>query len=185
MKKVAFPILLGLAVAISSCGTGTPSTTVTTTTSGYWEARLLGGTGAASQLNFVTQFSVTTTNGGSSEPLDITPGYGFINATGCFIPSTSQQESGTATLSTNTSNQVSGSMTYNVASGNPSGNLLTLTTGSNGGVSGTASGVPGVTGSLTNGVVWGTWALSSSSSSNCVGSGTFVMCQGNATCTIP
>jgi len=188
MKKVAFLILLALAVAVSSCGTGKPSTTVTTKTSGNWEARLLGGTGAASQLNFVTQFSVTTQNGGSSQAIDTT-GFGFINATACFLPSTNQSYSGQATLNTNSSNQVSGSMTYTVTSGTPAGDVLTLTTGSNGGVSGTASGAPGTTGTLSNGVIWGTWTLQSSNP-NCPNVTTsqnapFVMCQGNVTCTIP
>jgi len=182
MKKVAIMALVALELAASSCGTGTPSTTVTTTTSGNWEAELTGGIGPASELNFVTAFSVTNTNGGSSQALNIT-GFGFINAGPCFV--SSETESGSASLTTSSTNQVSGSMTYSVTSGTPAGNVLTLTTSPNGGVSGTASGTPGTTGALSNGVVWGTWTLAGNGSSGCTGSGTFIMCQGTNTCTIP
>jgi hypothetical protein len=182
MKKVAILTLLALGATLGGCGTGTPSTTVTTETSGNWEAELIGGVGEASELNFVTAFSVTNTNGGTPQPLTIT-GFSFINAGGCFV--SSEAETGTAALTTNTSNQVSGSMTYTVTSGTPAGNVLTLSTGASGGVSGTASGAPGSTGTLTNGVIWGTWTLTGNSGATCTGSGTFIMCQGTATCAIP
>jgi hypothetical protein len=186
MKKVAFLTLLALALAVCGCGTGTPSTTVTTNTSGKWEAQLIGGIGPASQLNFVTAFSVTNTNGGSSQPLTVT-GFSFINAGTCFV--SGETESGSAALSTNSSNQVSGSLSYTVTSGTPAGNVLTLTADPNngGGVSGTASGTPGTTGNLSNGVVWGSWTLTGPCISGLTPPvrGTFIMCQGTATCTIP
>ena len=56
MKKLAFLTLLALAFAVCSCGNGSSPPTTTTTTNSNWEAQLTGGTGAASQLNFVTQF---------------------------------------------------------------------------------------------------------------------------------
>jgi hypothetical protein len=181
MRKVANLTLLSLALAVSGCGTGTPNTKVTTNTSGNWEAQLIGGVGPASQLNFVTAFSVTNTNGGSSQPLTIT-GFSFINAGTCFV--SGETESGSAALSTNSANQVSGSLSYTVTSG---ANALALTTGPNGGVSGTASGAPGSTGNLSNGVAWGSWTLSGPCTSGLTPpvQGTFIMCQGTATCTIP
>jgi len=182
MKKVAILTLLALAAAILSCGTRTPTTTVETTTSGNWEAQLVGGIGPASQLNFLTQFRLTNVNG-ASEPLSIT-GFGFFNLGPCFV--SVPPPAGTASLNTNSANQVTGSMTYTVTSATPAGNTLTLTTGTSGGVSGTASGTPGTVLVMTNGVVWGGWTLSTTnSSSGCTGSGTFLMCQGAATCTVP
>ena len=183
MKKVAILALLALELAVSGCNTGTPSTTVTTTTSGNWEAEMTGGIGPASELNFVTAFAVTSTNGGSSQALNIT-GFGFINSAACFV--SGETESGSASLTTNSTNQVSGSMTYTVTSGTPAGNVLTLTTSPNGGVSGTASGTPGTTGTLSNGVAWGSWTLTAGPDTpDCAGSGTFIMCQGSNTCTVP
>ncbi len=182
MKKVAILTLLALAAAVLSCGTRTPTTTVETTTSGNWEAQLVGGIGPASQLNFVTQFTLTNVNGVSET---FTPtGFSFINLGPCFVSANST--TGTASLNTNSANQVTGSMTYTVASGTPAGNTLTLTTGTSGGISGTASGTQGTVLVMTNGVVWGGWTLSTTnSSSGCAGSGTFLMCQGGPTCTVP
>jgi len=182
MKKVAILTLLALAAAISSCGTRTPTTTVETTTSGNWEAQLVGGLGPASQLNFVTQFKLTNVNG-ASQPFTPT-GFSFFNAGPCFV--SINQPAGTASLNTNSANQVTGSMTYTVTSATPAGNTLTLTTGTSGGISGTASGTPGTVLIMTSGVVWGGWTLSSTnSSSGCTGNGTFIMCQGGPTCTVP
>jgi len=185
MKKVAILTLLALltlAAALSSCGTRTPTTTVQTTTSGNWEAQLVGGIGPASQLNFVTQFTLDNNNG-VSEPFTPT-GFSFINAGPCFV--TDNTPSGTASLNTNSANQVTGSMTFIATSLTPTGSTLTLTTGTSGGISGTATGTPGTVLIMTNGVVWGTWNLTSTnSSSGCSGTGTFLMCQSAATCTIP
>ena len=47
MKTVAILTLLALALAVGSCGTGKPTTTVETTTNGNWEAELIGGLGPA------------------------------------------------------------------------------------------------------------------------------------------
>jgi hypothetical protein len=179
MKKVAILALLALEIAVSGCGNSS-STSTTTPPADNWEAQLSGGTGSASELNFVTAFTVSDTISGSSQSLNIT-GFGFINAGACFV--TGETESGTASLTTNSTNQVTGSVTYTVTSGTPSGNTLTLTTTPNGGVSATSSGNTTTNGTLSNGIIWGNWQLTGGT--GCLGSGTFIMCQGTNTCTIP
>jgi len=190
MRKFAILMPLALVLAVSGCGSNTPPGTVTTTTSGNWEARLIGGTGPSSQLNFVTTFTVTNTNGGSSE-LDI-PGFSFFNSGPCFAVGTNtENKSGSATITVQSNGQVTGNMTYSVtsvaANGVTGGNNLTLTSQTNG-FTGTFTGSSPTTGSISNGVVVGTWTLDSSDP-NCTGNatktGTFVMCQGNTTCTPP
>ena len=180
VKKIAILALLALELAVSSCGTSTPSNTTTTSTSGNWEALLTGGLGDASQLNFVTAFTVTNTNGDGNQPLDIT-GFGFINAGVCFVAGETQN--GSANLITNSTDQITGTMSYIVTSGTPSGNKLTLT-GTN--VYGTYTGTTTTTGTLSDGVVTGTWTLTGGAGgSGCKGSGQFIMCQNAATCTVP
>lgn len=185
MRKLAILILLALGVAALACGHSNLALPIETTTNGYWEAQLIGGVGDASQLNFVTNFSVTNTNGGSTEQLSI-PSFEFINIQPCFL---TQTPTGTANLTTDTENQVTGNVSYTIQSNNPTGNTLKLFTqnssgASVGGVSGMTNGATYTT--LTNGVIWGEWTLSSTdSTSTCQGSGTFVMCQGAATCKIP
>jgi hypothetical protein len=185
MRKLAILILLALGIAVLACGHSNRALPIETTTNGYWEAQLIGGVGDASQLNFVTNFSVTNTNGGSTEQLSI-PSFEFINIQPCFL---TQTPTGTADLTTNTENQVTGNVSYTIQSTNPGGNKLSLFTQnpsgvSVGGVSGTTNGATYTT--LTNGIIWGEWTLTSTdSTSSCTGQGTFVMCQGAATCTIP
>jgi hypothetical protein len=183
MKIVAILVLLAMALAVYGCGTGTPTTTVETTTNGNWEAQLTGGLGQASELNFVTQFTVTNVNG-VAEPLYIT-GFGFINAGQCFSNAlNATTEIGAATITVLSSHQVQGTMTLTITSVTPSGNVLALD-GTN--VYGTASGAPGTIGTLSNGVVTGTWTLTGpcTNGANPAPSGDFIMCQGAATCTIP
>jgi len=203
MRKLAL-LALVLELAVCGCGTAPNSGVVTTTTSGNWEAQFLGGapssptaTGPlfpASQLNFVTAFTVTSVIEGTPESLNIT-GFGLFNATQCFATGTGAETvTGSATLNTAQSGQVTGSFNYSITSvATPTtvaGNLLTLTT-QGGGVSGTSSGTSTTTGTLSNGVFWGQWTLKSSDT-NCLpkednGSvtGTYIMCQGTATCTPP
>jgi hypothetical protein len=174
MKKAAILALLALELAVSGCGSSNSSTSTSTSASGNWEAQLSGGTGAASELNFVTALTVTDTSGVSNQPLNIT-GFSFINAGACFV--SGETESGTATLTTSSTNQVTGTMTFTVKSGTPPGNTLTLT----GNVTGTANGT-----SLTGGVVAGTWTLNGGGDTSCNGQGgSFIMCQNAATCTVP
>jgi hypothetical protein len=176
MKKVAL-LVLALELAVCGCGNSTPSNTTNTTTSGQWEASLTGGTGEATKLGFVTQFSVTNTG-----PLTIT-GFGFFNNGACFAPGVNtENETGSASLVTGSTNQVTGTLTYTVTSISPPGNTLTL----NGNLTGTSNGTTTTTGTLSNGVVQGTWTLTGGAGDpSCTGDGTFLMCQGSNHCTAP
>ena len=183
MKKAAMLALLALELAVSGCGGGSSTTSTSTSTTNNWEAQLSGGTGSASELSFVTGFTVADTTSGSSQPLNIT-GFGFINAGKCFVSGVT--ETGTASLTTGSTNQVTGSVTYTVTSGTPSGNTLTLTTSPHGGVSATSSGNSTTNGTLSSGIAWGDWQLTGGQGDpSCTGTGTFIMCQNAATCTIP
>ena len=177
MKKLAI-LILALELAVCGCGTGTTSNTTTNTAaSGNWEVQLIGGKAEASKLNFVTAFSVT-----NSGPLDIT-GLGFINAGKCFANGVNgSTQTGTATLITSSANTVTGTLKFAVTSVIPAGNVLVLT----GNLTGTSNGTIGTTGTLSNGVVSGTWTLTGGAGdpSCVVPLGTFVMCQGAATCTV-
>lgn len=188
MKKVAFLALLALAVGFSSCATRTPTTTVENTVGGYWEAELTGGLGVDSQLNFVTEFSVTNVNG-TTETFTPTS-FSFINSqsqSGSCFPSV-QPPSGTVTITALPTNQVTGSLTYIVMGPSGAGqNTLTLTAdpSNGGGVSGTANGTAGTIGTLTNGVAWGSWTLTGPCAGSSQVTGTFIMCQGTNKCTVP
>ena len=181
MKKLAILMVLALELAVAGCGTTTPTVT-NTSTSGNWEAQLIGGTGEASKLNFITAFNVE-----NSGPLsDIT--IAFINQGACFATPTdgpTTTESGTAAFTTNTAtNQVTGTLTLTVSS-NLSGNQLVLTSYPNG-LTGTSNGTTTTTGVLSNGVVVGTWQLTGGSGDpSCAGTGTFLMCQGTNSCVAP
>jgi len=188
MKKLA--LLLVLAVELAVCGCGNPpiNTVVTTNTSGNWEAQLFSNNVPVSDLNFVTSFNITNTTNTtiSNEPIEVT-GFGFFNSGPCFDTGlTSQNEVGTATLNTNNAGQVTGSFNFTITS-KTNGNVLTLTTSPNGALTGVSNGTTSTTGTLSKGVVVGTWTLKSSNSScaNSNSTNTFLMCQGAATCTPP
>jgi hypothetical protein len=182
MKKLAFLTLLALALAVSGCGTGPAPNVVGTSASGFWEAQLIGGTGEASKLGFVTAFNVVNIG-----QLDITS-FSFFNAGACFANGINgSTEAGTASFTTNVgTGQVTGSLTYTVTSVIPAGNVLTLTT-PNGGLTGTSNGTTTTTGTLSNGIAVGTWTLTGGQGdpSCVVKQGTFIMCQGKNTCTPP
>lgn len=178
MKKLSVLILLALGVAALACTHNNLQDPTQTTTNGQWEAHLYGSDGSASeigsQLSFVIGFDVTNTNGGTSEPLTFTS-FGFINLQSCFV---TQSYTGSTDLTTNTENQVSGTINLTITSTSPTGNQLALTSTD---VSGSTNGAVYTT--MTNGVVTGTWQLTGGS--GCTGSGTFLMCQGAATCIAP
>jgi len=182
MKKFALLIVLALELAVCGCAHNTPSSEVNTTTSGNWEARLSGGTGQASQLNFVTSFTLL-----DSGPLS-NIFFSFFNSGPCFGTAVGDTtESGNATLNVSSTDTVTGSLNFTVTS-TQNGNVLTLTS-PDGGLTGTSNGSPGTTGVLSNGVAVGTWTLTSSDT-KCVPSGgsvsgSFLMCQGNDTCVAP
>jgi hypothetical protein len=177
MKKLALVALLALEFAVAGCGTsGAPSTTTDTEATGNWEAQLTGGTDQASLLNFVTTFNVT-----NSGPLDVT-GFGFFNAGSCFATGTDAETvSGAATLTASSTNAVTGSLNLTITS-STNGSVLTLESGT---LTGTSNGTIGTTGTLSNGVVVGTWTLSPGSGVTACNSGTgnYILCQDKATCT--
>jgi hypothetical protein len=183
MKKLAVLMVLALELAVCGCGTTPPSTVINTSTTGNWEAKMVGGEGAASELNFVTSFNVT-----NSGPLDIT-GFGFINAGACFENGENvETESGTASFTTNLgTDQVTGALTFTVNSITPPGNVLTLTSYQNGLTGISTNGTSTTTGTLSDGVVAGTWGLTGPCTNGATPppSGTFIMCQGAVTCTVP
>jgi hypothetical protein len=175
MKKLAILIVLALQLAVSGCGSSNNTSTETnTSTTGNWEAQLIGGTQQASQINFVVAFSVT-----NSGPLDIT-GFSFINAGSCFANGVNgSTETGNANFTTASTGAVTGTLNLTVNSTTPAGNSLTLT----GDLTGTSSATAGTAGTLSNGIVIGTWMLTGGQGDpSCTGSGTFVMCQGKNTC---
>jgi len=180
MKKLLAVVgLVALGFWLGSCGSSrTLAITPTTSASGNWEATLVGGIGEASKLDFLTTFSVGTGGG----TLNITA-FSFINTdpNSCFIAV--QGASGSTILTTNTTNQVTGSMIITVNSSNPAGSTLTLSTTASGGLPGGQVTGTSTNGTLSNGVVTGNWTLTNSSNSSCAGQGTFLMCQGAATCT--
>jgi len=186
MKQLAFLIVLALELAVCGCASNTiANTTPATTTSGSWEAELTGGTDQASLLNFVTTFSLNNNNTVTSGPLTITA-FSFINTGKCFtIGTTSARgstETGDATLVTSSADQVTGSLNFKVASVTPAGNTLTMS----GNLTGTSNGTVTTAGTLSSGVVVGTWTLSGGAGDpSCTGGGTFIMCQGTNSCTVP
>jgi hypothetical protein len=181
MKKLALLALVALEICVCGCGNSTPTSTINTQSgNSNWEAKLSGGQGQDTLLNFLTSFSV----GSGGGTLDVTA-FSFLNSGQCF-PSTITA-SGSAVLTTNSSDQVTGTMTFTVTSASTTLSL-------NGNVTGTSNGSTSTTGNLTNGVVQGTWTLSTSEPGcTAVGTGTgsnqngppFLMCQGAATCTVP
>jgi hypothetical protein len=191
MKKLALLLVLAVEVAVCGCGNPPIKTVVTTNTSGNWEAQLFSNNAPVSDLNFVTSFNITngTNTTVSNEPIEIT-GFGFFNSGACFDTGlTAQTETGTATLNTNNAGQVTGSFTFVITSKTIPANVLTLTTSPNGELTGTSNGTTTTIGTLSKGVVVGTWTLKSSNSScnnsNPNNTNTFLMCQGAATCTPP
>jgi hypothetical protein len=188
MKKLAILMLLALELAVCGCGSRTlANTNKNTASTASWEAQLVGGTGPASQLNFLTTFNVQTYNN-ISVPLDIpSSGFNFFNAGECFSTGFNVVTvTGSAAFATTTgTDQVTGQLSMVVTSLAPAGNVLTLTAPP-GGLTGTSNGTTTTTGTLSNGVVVGTWSLTGGAGSpSCTGSGTFIMCEGTSTCTPP
>lgn len=182
MKKLALLALVALETCVCGCGNNAPTNSIATQSiTSYWEAQLAGG-GQDNLLDFMTQFST------GEYGTNLTSNYfAFFNQNACF-PSGLVKSSGTATLTTNSSDQVTGTLSLSVTP--PAGSSVDSTLTLNGNVYGNSSGGSTSTvGNLSNGVVSGTWTLTSSDTS-CVPSGqkpsgTFLMCQGAATCSVP
>lgn len=196
MKKLAFVMLLAIAALISSCGSNTIQQIPTSSTSGNWEAQLVGGVPPASGLSFIVNFTFSTQNGNGSGPIDVNE-LTFINANACF-PSVAGAK-GTATLSNNTNTgQITGSLVLTVTSGtvkSSSGgtgsaqSVLTLTADPGGSPAGEIIGTSN-NGVLTNGAANGYWTLTNPQVSACNAGGSsavvqpsFLMCQNATTCT--
>ena len=124
-----------------------------TSTTGNWEAQLINPSGGqASLLNFVVSFNVT-----NSGPLKIT-GFGFFNDNTCFAKDfNSQTETGNASFTTDSTGHMTGTLSLKITS-STTGSVLTLT-GNPDGLTGTSNGTTTTTGTLSNGVVVGTWTL--------------------------
>ena len=173
MRKLAILVMLAVELAVCGCGNNTPSTVTNTSTTGNWEAFLIGGDLQASLLNFVVAFNVT-----NSGPLNIS-GFAFFNQGACFgTVANAEKETGTANFTTSTANAVTGTFNMTVNS-TTNGNVLTLT----GSLTGTSNGTTTTTGTLSNGVVVGTWSLKGGQGdpSCSVPQGTFTMCQNPTT----
>jgi hypothetical protein len=176
MKKLALMVLLALEMVVCGCGNSTPSTVTNTQAKGNWEAQLTGGTDQAALLNFVTTFTVV-----DQGPLNIT-GFGFFNSGSCFTTgSTAETVSGSANFGTNSANQVAGTLNLTITSAT-NGSVLTLNPGV---LTGTSNGTTTTTGTLSNGVVIGTWKLEpGTNATGCNGgNGSYLLCQDKATCT--
>ncbi|HEV2397196.1 MAG TPA: hypothetical protein VGS27_09675 [Candidatus Sulfotelmatobacter sp.] len=181
MKKLALLFVLALELAVCGCGTSpNTSTTTFTSTNSSWEAMLYNGTGQDSLLNFIVTFAVNTTG-----PLNVTQ-FAFFNQGSCFGVGLNQAAAaGTMTLNTANNGQVTGTFTLTVTS-STNGTVLKLFNGS---VSGTSNGTTSTTGILSNGMVTGNWSLTpgANTDKSCAAvsktaGATFVMCQGNTTC---
>ena len=85
MKKLGILTLLALELAVCGCASNTLNNFATNTAStAEWEAQLVGGTGPASELDFLTTFNVQTYNN-ITVPLDIpAAGFNFFNSGQCF-----------------------------------------------------------------------------------------------------
>ncbi len=182
MKKLALLALVALEICVSACGNNPPTSIINTQSSNSkWEAQLSGGDGQDSLLNFVTEFGIGE-NGGMIVPA----GFNFFNQGACFPAAYSA--SATAFLTTNSSDQVTGTLTFTVTSAT---STLTL----NGNLTGQSNGSTATIGNLSDGVVEGTWYLTTTlpttsgctpkGSSSGTGNPPFLMCQGAATCTVP
>ena len=176
MKKLALLAVVAVELAICGCGaSNNTSTTTNTQATGNWEAQLTGGTEQASLLNFVTSFTVE-----NSGPLNIT-GFGFFNQGACFTTGTNAETiTGNANFTTSSTNTVTGTLNLTVTS-TTNGSVLTLSAGN---LTGTSNGTTSTTGTLSNGVVVGTWTLTPGGSvTGCnSGQGTYILCQDKATC---
>jgi hypothetical protein len=138
MKQVA--LLLVMVLMVSGCNN---MRTLQSTTSGSWQAQMLGGVGQASGFSFITQFTVnsdSTLNISFFQFLTVNSASGI---TPCFPINGGIVTGSIAQYVVNTNDTVTGTLTYTVAS---NGNTLTLV----GNLTGTASaGCTGAGGSFT------------------------------------
>jgi hypothetical protein len=164
MKKVA--LLLLMVLLVNGCNS---TRTLQSTTSGIWQAAMLGGVGQASGFSFITQFTVnsdSTLNVSSFQFLTVN------SSNTCFPINGGAVTGSIANYVTNTNDTVTGTLTYTVSS---SGNTLTLV----GSLTGTATvtgNPPNTSTTLTSATVTGNWSVSGGT--GCTGAGgSFTMNQ--------
>jgi hypothetical protein len=167
MKQVA--LLLVMVLMVSGCNN---MRTLQSTTSGSWQAQMLGGVGQASGFSFITQFTVnsdSTLNISFFQFLTVNTANGI---TPCFPINGGVVTGSIANYVVNTNDTVTGTLTYTVAS---NGNTLTLV----GNLTGTATVTgtpPNTSTTLTSAVVTGNWSVTGGT--GCTGAGgSFTMNQ--------
>jgi hypothetical protein len=111
-----------------------------------WSATLSNST--ATTFTFTTDLTVNASGSLGTTNFNLT-----LNNTPCTFPATT--ESGSFTISGNFNGQVSGSFQYVITSTGAETNVLTLN------------------GTVSNGLIAGTWSVSGAT--NCTGNGTFTM----------
>ena len=157
MKEVA--ILLLMALMLTGCGSN--NSPVQQASGSIWEAQLIGGTGTATGLSFITQFTIAD-NGGLTFS-----NFQLLNAGTCLPvdpPGSSLSGQFTNLDVVSNSGQVTGNLALSVQ-GN--GNTLTLTGNLTGTETGAQIGTSNV-GTFTAATITGTWTLA-----------------GSTTCTVP
>ncbi|MGB6481768.1 MAG: hypothetical protein WBF15_21970 [Candidatus Sulfotelmatobacter sp.] len=166
MKQVAILLLLAMLLMLGGCGS-TP-TSVQSGAGGIWLAELTGGSGQASGLSFITDFTLngnSTLNILSFQFLNYNPN----NSANCFSSINGPNVSGAIPLTVQSNDTVTGTITYVVQSGD---NTLTLT----GNVTGTASqngSGTNVTYTLTSATITGIWTLKGSTACTVTGGDTY------------
>lgn len=140
MKKLAVAMLLVVGLVTMGCGTNSNKTG---NVSGTWSAMLTG------TQNFSFTTALVDKGDGTVNVTKLT----FSTSSSCFV--SGDTETGTFGLSGDLNGNVQGKFGMTITSGDPSGNVLTLT------------------GTVNGGTVSGTWLLTGGAS--CNGSGNFTM----------
>jgi hypothetical protein len=146
MKQSLTALILLLSIALAGCGSNGNSANI----NGNWSATLTDSGGGATVFNFVTALAVNSD--GSLSVVNFT----FNSSGPCFV--SGQSATGSVTLSGNFNGNVTGSFQLNVQSTGSLNSVLTL--------NGTVSG----------GVITGTWTLTGGI--GCTGNGAFTMTRG-------
>jgi hypothetical protein len=173
MKEVA--VLLFMALMLTGCGSN--NSPVQQASGAIWQAQLLGGSGPASGLSFITEFTI---NGNGA--LDISQDFQLLNQGTC-LPVTGASAAGSITNLdvVSTSGEVTGDFSFTVQ-GN--GNTLSLTGNLIGTETGAEFGTSNV-GTFTAATITGTWTLAGSSTcTEAAGDTSFTMtlCTSGGSC---
>lgn len=142
MKWFSFCMILFSTMLLVACGGGNNNNV-----NGNWTASLTNPDGSAA-FNFT--ISLNQNNGTNVSGTNLT----FTTQSPCFT--SVSQETGGFTLTGNSNGVTTGNFEMTIQSGNPSGNVLTLT------------------GTLSNNTITGNWTLTGVTS-GCTGNGSFTM----------